>query len=38
MKQFKETLSAAREMNGDAKRYLVEQGDNLFDRVSKEKK
>ena len=38
MKQFKDTLAAAREMNGDAKRYLAEQGDNVFDRVSKEKK
>jgi hypothetical protein len=38
MKQFKETLSAAREMNADTKRYLAEQGDNVFDRVSKEKK
>lgn len=38
MKQFKETLSAAREMNADTKRYLTEQGENVFDRVSKEKK
>ena len=38
MKQFKDTLSAAREMNGDAKRYLTENGDNVFDRISKEKK
>ena len=38
MKQFKETLSAAREMNADTKRDLAEQGDNVFDRVSKEKK
>jgi len=38
MKQFKETLAAAREMNGDAKRYLAEQGENVFDRISKEKK
>lgn len=38
LKQFKDTLSAARDMNGDAKRYLAEQGDNVFDRVSKEKK
>lgn len=38
MKQFKETLSAARDMNSDAKRYLTEHGDNVFDRVSLEKK
>lgn len=38
LKQFKEALSAAREMNADAKRYLAEHGDNVFDRVSQEKK
>jgi hypothetical protein len=38
LKQFKEALSAAREMNSDAKRYLSEHGDNVFDRVREEKK
>lgn len=38
LKQFKETLAAAREMNAESKRYLTEQGDKLFDRVSQEKK
>ena len=38
LKQFKEALSAAREMNADAKRYLSEHGDNVFDRVREEKK
>lgn len=38
LKQFKDTLAAARDMNADAKRYLAEHGDNVFDRVSREKK
>ena len=38
LKQFKDAFSAAREMNADTKRHLLEQGDNVFDRISKEKK
>jgi len=38
LKQFKDALGAAREMNADARKYLTDQGDNVFDRISKEKK
>lgn len=38
MKQVKDTAGAAREMNADLRRYLGDQADNVFDRVSKEKK
>lgn len=38
LKQFKDALSAAREMNADSKRQVIEQGENVFDRISKEKK
>lgn len=38
MKQVKDTAGAAREMNADLRRYLAENADNVFDRMSKEKK
>lgn len=38
MKQVKETAGAAREMNTDLRRYFDEHAENVFDRVSKEKK
>ena len=38
MKQVKETAGAAREMNADLRRYLTDHADNVFDRLSKEKK
>lgn len=38
MKQVKETAGAAREMNADLRRYIGDQADNVFDRMSKEKK
>jgi hypothetical protein len=38
IKQVKETAGAAREMNADLRRYLTEHADNVFDRMSKEKK
>ena len=38
MKNVKTTLSGVQDMNGDLKRYIETQADNIFDRVSKEKK
>jgi hypothetical protein len=38
MNHVKSTLSAAQDMNADLKRYIETNGDNVFDRVSKEKK
>jgi LPP20 lipoprotein len=38
MKQVKDTVSAARDMNTDVRRYLENNADNIFDRVSQEKK
>jgi len=38
MKQVKGTLEGVQDMNTDLKRYIETQADNIFDRVSKEKK
>lgn len=38
MRQLKTTLGAAQEMNEDVRRYIQSNADNIFDRVSKEKK
>lgn len=38
MNQVKSTLSGVQDMNSDLKRYIETNGDNIFDRVSKEKK
>lgn len=38
MKQLKDTLSAARDMNEDVKRHLGVNADNIFDRLVQEKK
>jgi hypothetical protein len=38
MKNVKATLSGVQDMNVDLKRYIETQADNIFDRVSKEKK
>ena len=38
MKNVKATLSGVQDMNSDLKRYIETQADNIFDRVSKEKK
>ncbi len=38
MKQVKGTLEGVQDMNSDLKRYITTQADNIFDRVSKEKK
>lgn len=38
MKSVKATLSSVQDMNTDLKRYIETQADNIFDRVSKEKK
>jgi len=38
MKQVKGTVSAAHDMNTDMRRYLESNADNIFDRVSQEKK
>lgn len=38
MKQVKETLATAKDMNADLRRYMSENAENLFDRLSQEKK
>lgn len=38
MKQVKNTLSTAKDMNEDMRRYLESNADNIFDRVTQEKK
>jgi hypothetical protein len=38
MKQLKNTLAGAQEMNDDLRRYIESRADNIFDRVAKEKK
>jgi len=38
MKQVKETLSTAGDMNADLRRYMRDNADNVFDRLSQEKK
>jgi hypothetical protein len=38
MNQVKSTLSTVQDMNADLKRYIETSGDNIFDRVAKEKK
>lgn len=38
MKQVKDTLSTAKDMNEDMRRYLESHADNIFDRVTQEKK
>ncbi len=38
MKQVKGTVSAAQDMNADMRRYLENNADNIFDRVTQEKK
>ena len=38
MKQVKNTLSTAQDMNEDMRRYLESNADNIFDRVTQEKK
>jgi hypothetical protein len=38
MKHVKSTLAGVQDMNGELKRYIETQADNIFDRVSKEKK
>jgi hypothetical protein len=38
MKNVKATLNGVQDMNTDLKRYIETQADNIFDRVSKEKK
>jgi len=38
LKQVKGTVSAAQDMNTDVRRYLENNADNIFDRVSQEKK
>ncbi len=38
MNHVKSTLAGVQDMNGDLKRYIETNADNIFDRVSKEKK
>lgn len=38
MNQIQKTLSAVKDMNADLKQYIKDSGDNIFDRVAKEKK
>ena len=38
MKQVKSTLAATQDMNSNLKLYIENSGDNIFDRVAKEKK
>jgi hypothetical protein len=38
VKQVKDTAAAARDMNDDARRYVQGNADNIFDRLSQEKK
>jgi hypothetical protein len=38
MNQVKSTLAGVQDMNADLKRYIETSGDNIFDRISKEKK
>lgn len=38
MNHVKSTLAGVQDMNADLKRYIETSGDNIFDRVSKEKK
>jgi hypothetical protein len=38
MNQVKGTFAAAKDMNADVKRYMESNADNLFDRLSQEKK
>ena len=38
MKQVKNTLSTAQDMNADMRRFLESNADNIFDRVTQEKK
>lgn len=38
MKQVKDTLAGVQDMNSDLKLYIETQADNIFDRISKEKK
>lgn len=38
MKQVKSTVATAQDMNEDVRRYLENNADNIFDRVTKEKK
>ncbi len=38
MNQLKGTLAGVQDMNADLKRYIETSGDNIFDRVAKEKK
>lgn len=38
MEHMKSTLSGVKDMNADLKRYIETSGDNIFDRVAKEKK
>ena len=38
MKQVKSTVATAQDMNDDVRRYLDNNADNIFDRVTKEKK
>lgn len=38
MNHVKSTLSGVQDMNADLKRYIETSGDNIFDRVAKEKK
>ena len=38
VKQIKSTVASAQDMNGDVRRYVESNVDNIFDRLSKEKK
>jgi hypothetical protein len=38
MKQVKDTLATAKDMNADVRRYMNDNAENLFDRLSQEKK
>lgn len=38
MNQVKSTLAGVQDMNADLKRYIETSGDNIFDRISKERK
>ena len=38
MKQVKSTVSGAQDMNGDVRHYVESNADNIFDRLTKEKK
>ena len=38
MKQVKSTVSGAQDMNVDARHYMESNADNIFDRLTKEKK